>query len=148
MEISPMAYKQDTLRLVIGGKIGQDIWRTSLDFGVTLVGIFGPTAAQLNDILNNKWNTGLDTWWTNIKPKNTPSVDYSFSALYWYPMNTSVSPAVGLRSFTASPGTGVSQPFPMRTCLVVSKKTNFAGKTNRGRMYIPWTNPALLSNDG
>jgi len=43
-------------------------------------------------------------------------------------------------------GTGLGNPMPLQTTGIITKKTGFPGRANRGRVYIPF--PAINDQDG
>lgn len=131
-----MGYPQPTLKVVVGGKLSNDVWRTGIDFGLNIA--TAPTSGQLNALITSSIQPAFLVWWNALKGFNTTAADYSYLQAYYYPQGSTAAAAVGTSTLSAVPGTG-GNALPLRTCLVASKMTAYAGRHNRGRMYIPYT---------
>lgn len=136
-----MGYPVSTLKIVLGGPLATDIWRTSVDFGVSPGD--APNSGHLDNLITDKVLPRVLTFWNSIKPFNIPNCKLDFVGCYFYPAGSSVAASLQTRAFTAVAGTAVSA-VPFRTALVASKITAFAGRRNRGRMYLPATGDLSL----
>lgn len=140
-------YPQDTVKVVFGGVIGADIWRTGFDVDVALSGT-ALTSSNLNAICAQIL-TPLNAWWTVIKGYNANGVDMSMLSAYFYPLFSTKAAAVGTAGVSSVAGTNTTGIMPFRTAVSVQKITNFAGRHNRGRMFVPFTSyTALVSTTG
>lgn len=66
--------------------------------------------------------------------------------VYAYPTGGPVATFISARPVTTGVGAGTTNLLPLQTCLVVSLLSAFAGRTKRGRMYIPLTSAALVNH--
>jgi hypothetical protein len=134
-----------TLRIIWGGSIGTDIWRTGIGSTATLTGPdgFGPNNVDCGNLAAAILSTELATWWTALKAKNTSSVSLTDCWVYFYGTGDTVADSVGRATQAAVPGTGTTNVLPLRTCSVVSMRTGAAGRSQRGRAYSPLTGQAL-----
>lgn len=131
------------MKLVIKGHMmSSQSWSVGHWLGVSTTGT--PTASDLD-----AWLAGLDsiigTWWTAIKPFNAPTVQYDATALYFVPSGSSAATLTSLRPQTPVVGTGAAYTSP-RNSLVVSILTGHAGKSFRGRAYVPYTGQGASTN--
>ena len=140
-------YPSDTLRVVWGGKIASDIWRTGVDLDITY-NDFGPSGAELNTACSSIILPLLNTWWTTHKAFNTTAVDFSYLSAYFYPAGASTSFSQGQAAVSPVTGTGSGSLLPLRTAVAISKRTDLAGRSHRGRFYLPATAGLTIGADG
>jgi hypothetical protein len=104
------------------------------------------TGAQTQDaaaLIATAWNT-----------TGGPAVGATFSVgtrvdevrLYAYPFGGPTATFIAAAPVTAGVGVATTNLLPLQTCLVVSLLSAFAGRTKRGRMYVPLTSNALVAH--
>lgn len=86
-------------------------------------------ADAIGDLLNDATLDTLRGWIAG------PSA-YQELRLYSYPDGGPVASYIGVRPLTAGIGNAAGRNVP-QACVVVSLRTGFAGRRNRGRMYLP-----------
>lgn len=133
-----------TMRAVFSGPVStQDTWSISLWFTFgELAGL--PSQSELNSIATTFLNRFTTNLWSSghLLPAIAPATSLTTCTLYWYD-GTSASAAVqALATQTAIPGTG-SQGNPAYTALCVTLETTHAGRSGRGRIYLPLTGMSL-----
>jgi len=131
---------------VTGGAIAGDIWRTGVDLGLNVSST--PTSGQLNTLLTGVIQPLFLTWFNSVKVRFGASSDYSFLQCYYYPLGSHTAAATGTITLSPVVGTASSNLQSPRTALVVSKLTAYAGRANRGRMYIPCWGGLNVGTDG
>lgn len=140
----------DIARIVIGGSIaGGESW--SVGWYYLTSGAGSPTPADITNLavdglslFNSKvWDPGTGV---KLKAVNTSAFDLSFSKSYWY--HNGVVQMSGAATMTPSVGTGTTERLPLYTCRVVTLRTNRAGRSFRGRTYLPWTGNAPAAATG
>lgn len=138
------AYSYLNGRLSIKGTI-QNVQTWSINIGFT-----GPGTVTNTDL--STWLASLDTaiatWWNTgngVKYVNPSYVQCTSSSAEYYAANSAVPMAQAAHTFaSALPGNSTSY-LPTQCAAVHSLHTNAAGRSNRGRLYVPVTG-ALLSS--
>lgn len=132
---------QTYIRAVLTGPVSsQDTWSTGivLNFGNSIP---AGTPSEMNTIASTILNNFYDNTWNassnSLKARNAPATELSTCNVYQYVNGLLV--AQGTHSFASSvAGTGTSLS-PAYTSIVVSLLTQTAGRSGRGRMYLPAT---------
>lgn len=127
---------EDQIKFVLGGHInGSQSWSVGIWAGVSTTGT--PTAANLDSFLTT-WESSAIAMWLTVRSRNLAAVVQDNTSAYFYPVGSNVATLVAHHTQTASPGTG-SQGSSPRQSLVVSLLTGAAGRSRRGRIYLPFT---------
>lgn len=116
-------------------------WRTGLDFGNAL-NTGSPTLAELttfNNTMRNAFNTSVWSGFLDDFNRSSVTFDYVRTAVY----NNGVSVGSYEQNYTSVPGTGVAPALPGSSAVVVTKRTDIATRSHRGRMYLPLTSASL-----
>lgn len=71
---------------------------------------------------------------------------YDTVKTYHYPTGGPNADLLGAASIVGGTGTGASAGLPEQTCIVVSLRTGYAGRSARGRMYLPCLTSALANH--
>lgn len=71
-----------------------------------------------------------------VAPLIDNTTHYDEVRVYGYPTGGPSSPAIGSAALAVT-GTGSSSGLPLQTCAVLTLRTGFAGRSFRGRMYLP-----------
>lgn len=142
------AYQFNAIRLVLRGTIAAN---QSWSCGLT-VHYLAATLA-LTDL--QTWLTSLSTpinqWWSNsytgtsVAIRNGATADTTLSGAdaYLYTTNSPLAALVATLNYgTPIAGTSTTAA-PTQTCAVASLRTDFAGRSNRGRIYVPATGATL-----
>lgn len=139
-----MAIPNDYLKISLTGTIsGGGTWSTGFhsraDRG---------TAWSLTDIqsLTNGLVTPATTWWTAVKAQVTSAMSWTGVKVYVYPSGGGPAYGVASASVTPSAGSLASGGGPLLQSMCVSLLSATAGRSARGRMYLPCT--ALISSSG
>lgn len=129
------------IRLVASGSIGgSQTWSTTL-WLATGDGVPGPTQAQLDAVVTTA-EAATRTWANIVKNSNCAQWSYNKLDGYYYLPNTKVA-AMQSEKVSASPIVGTGTAVPFVTSVVASLRTGVAGRSGRGRIYIPATGIAL-----
>jgi hypothetical protein len=130
-----MASSNDLLRITQSGSIaGVDTWATRQWFAIDGLGAI-ITPAQLQTAATQaqaRW----DTFWSTWKARVSTGTNYSTCSIDYYHANLIFGAAIAQHGGTA--GTG-SSPQAVTLSSVISLKTDLAGKSYRGRAYLPRT---------
>lgn len=144
-----MAHPYAMIRLVFHGKIeGIQNWST----GVSVLASVAPAEADLAALAANAASAGV-SWWNGtggtggVSGLNTPDTSFLGVTAYYYPANVNAALVVAEGPVTVHPGTVNNNSLPTQTALVVSTLTGFAGRSNRGRMYLPMTGIDLTAHE-
>lgn len=126
-------YPANTAKVVWGGVYPQgEIWETS--FAVTLA--LGPTnqagADSMADLIAGVFNSTIDTGLRQLVPS---AGNMNTLKVYFYNGGSSAA-FVSVPSPPSLTGTG-GATLPLQACVVVTLLTGAAGRSNRGRMYLP-----------
>lgn len=100
-----------------------------------------PTQTDLDSALTAVLSL-FSTFWTTLKSRNSAGISYTNLSAYWYPGGSSTAVLVSKTSFTAVVGTG-SGPHPAYTSCCATLLTDAAGRSRRGRAYLPATAMAV-----
>ena len=98
-----------------------------------------PTQAVLDAIavqVAGYWNTTA----SGIAPYCYPGVSWLNVNGYYYDGTSNSAFMQTIAPLAANPGTLAGAGSPIDTCLVVSLRTGFPGRSRRGRMYLPFHN--------
>jgi hypothetical protein len=95
-----------------------------------------PSQADLNGIatdLATNWNVLT----TNLKGHWYAGVSWQFVNVYYYAGGSNHAAMQAVAALAANVGTRAGGGSPIDTCSVVSLRTGFPGRSQRGRMYLP-----------
>lgn len=130
-----MPVPNGTGRTVIQGTgPGAEIWQTGFWWAPTVTGSI-VTLADFK-LATASIQPLVSTMWASIRSKIYTSYGYTGIKSYWYTGGTTAT-FVAQDSVTSSPGTLASSGSPIDTSCVVSIRTANAGRSFRGRMYLP-----------
>lgn len=133
----------DMIKWTMGGTIStSQTWSFGVWSAVATVGT--PTSSTLDTALGVVASS-FDSFWNVIKTKNAAAVVYNQLRAYYYPSGSTSATLISQLARTASAGTGGGNQSP-RTCLVVTLLTGAAGRTRKGRIYIPYTADTVGTN--
>jgi hypothetical protein len=124
------------------GAMATDSWSTGfwLLFGESAV---QPTQAEIDGVaLTALTNFQTDVWGpasNPLKGVNASSVSFYRATATWY--RTGHVLMSGQSTQTPVVGTGSAGAYHAGACLVCTLRTNIANRSNRGRMYLPTTQP-------
>jgi len=138
----------DIVKYVIGGTAASDTW--SIGIWQSLSGLTGtPTPAQMNAAALsrlNGFNTGVWSAATNpLKSANSPAVALGFCKSYLY--RSGVLTAQGSSAITPVPG-AATYTIPLFSAMCTTLLTGVAGRSYRGRLYLPLTGVVASSTTG
>lgn len=137
-----MAIPPQTVRLTVKGTgPGSEIWITGCWLATS-----APVAdaAALSGFLS-VWATAFGTWVTAIKPFWYPSYIWTELHAYYYEHSGVSADFAASAAVTPTPGTVAGNGSPIDTCLVMSLRSNFVGRSHRGRMYLPYHKAATTT---
>lgn len=142
-----MPYLANRCKVVHYGLIaGVQSWSVSFTLSPS-AGSF--TNADMNGLANACNVLWLLDVWSSTAPgilAKIPSyVDLRGTKAYWYTTGSKTAAAEGGVVNTATPGTG-SPLVPVQIATVATLLTNLGGRGNRGRVYLPATSVASMSN--
>lgn len=139
----------DRLDVVFKGTLaGTEIWTCGLTVADPVAGAgLNPSLANLQSMANAA-QTRMATAFGSFNPV-IGSVNQSIDNTTVYFRLASVAAAKAVAVSTAAPtaGTGTAVK-PPQVALCLTLKTGFAGRANRGRMYLPATGGALVPTGG
>jgi len=139
-----MASSNDLLRISQSGSLcGIDTWATRQWFAIDGLGAT-ITPAQLNTAAANA-QARFDTFWGTWKARVSTGTSYSNCDIDYYHANLIFGSAHAVHGGTA--GTGGS-PQTVTLASVISLKTDLAGRSFRGRAYLPRTGNAPAAATG
>lgn len=129
----PVGYGQLTALISLAGD--QEIMSTG-------IGLRFDDADAVDQTLVNAYSTTF-----SVFLKGAMANVYSYEGL-----NLFIGTTLGDRSFDSSTGAGVGTagvaPLPQNTSALVRKSSGFAGRKNRGRMFIPGIREANVGDNG
>lgn len=133
-----MAY----LRLsVVGTLQGNQTWSFSIATNAPASTTAGDVAAYAvqayTDFLSAAWNTSA-TGTVALKTLVLSADSVTGVRAYWHANDAGPASITGASTAAAVAGTGIS-PSPPQCALVASLLTGFSGRSNRGRIYLPYT---------
>lgn len=145
-----MANVSGVLRTVVGGPVGGgDNWSIGLNVGVgTPAADAGATGTEMNQVATDVL-AFVKTAWDNangIKTICRTGTALLNASSYLYGTGA-VLMAQGAATIASDAGTGAF-PAPAFNALVVSLHSATAGRSGRGRLYLPATSPASNATDG
>jgi hypothetical protein len=120
---------------------GSEIWQTG--FWTSAVTPPGTQAQLQTDC--NAIAAFVTTWWTAIKVSIYSSYALTEVDMYQYVAPSTVASLQAQTVLTASPGTNATPGSPIDTCVVVSLRSAVPGRSNRGRMYLPYHSTAAVA---
>lgn len=129
----------DYVKMVHAGAVaGGESWSFGIWYEVTgLISLPSPT--QMNTLAGHL-STNFQAFWTTLKARNQPGVDArSVSAYFYRNGQLAVQSNAG---FAAVPGTAAAIQ-PVYVSRVVTLLTARAGRSYRGRLYLPYTGTNL-----
>jgi hypothetical protein len=135
----------DVVRLAVSGKtVGAERWECSIWFKPDTQRSHVPsTNADANDTLDSM-TTGSE--WDGLVGGLVCMVGSSGGAdtakLYCYPSGGPTAAAIGSKALTVA-GTGSTGTTPLQTAMVATLLTGQAGRSFRGRIYVPAPNAAI-----
>jgi hypothetical protein len=149
-EVDNLANVSGVLRVVVGGPVGGgDNWSIGLNMGVgTPAADAGATGTEMNTVATDVL-AFVKTAWDNANGIKTicRSGTALLSASSYLYGTGAVLTAQGAATIASDPGTG-SFPAPAFNALVVSLQTATAGRSGRGRLYLPASSPVSNASDG
>jgi hypothetical protein len=139
----------NSARLDIRGTLagGADVFSTSVWLRSTVIGGAAPgTNAQAQTAVSAiVAMTQFSAFITAVKAWLVTTDAYTNCALYSYPTGHTSADAIGTQTFGSS--TGLSTQYgPRQMSRVITLRTGQAGRSFRGRMYIPAPGVTILSN--
>jgi hypothetical protein len=126
-----MAIPAGFSRLVLHGLAGGDIFET----GVWVRGAAG-TQDAAQTLANNAWNLWLTTGLTGMAGLMSGDSSYTGLRAYCYPGGGPKAQFIAEAVASPAPGQGANH-LPLQVALVVTLLTGAAGRSSRGRMYLP-----------
>lgn len=131
----------NTCRLDIRGNQlnGTDVFSVSLWLSPNVDGALVPgTNAQAQSALTTlmgdpTFGLMIDGWRALIFPADA----YTSATLYCYPTGGSSAAAIATAPITGKPGTSSASGAPLQTSMVLTLRTGQAGRSYRGRIYLP-----------
>ena len=138
----------NTQRLSVGGDTyGGEVWECTLWFKPTVIGDTVPDnngdAATTLD--NMTTGTEWDTLAGALVRFLPTSGGINKAKLYCYPGGGSAAAAIAEKTLTVA-GTGTGGTTPLQTSLVATLLTGQAGRSYRGRIYVPAPNISISSD--
>jgi len=138
-----MVATADRVDIIMGGKVGTtDTWTTKISFATT-----GgtPSNADMNGIAAGAstiwaadvWDPAVVGW----KPNVNATTDWSLCKTYFYPAGSTIATVSGVKILVSDPGTAGAAAVPPQAAAVMSLHSAFAGRTKRGRCYMPSVTP-------
>lgn len=133
-----MAIPANVMRLTLQGHgTGADIWSNSYWWGVapgsSVPANNAQAATTLAAIIANAKFTAFKTFLLGIMPAVCTT---DSATLYCYPAGGPTAAAIAEQGI-AGVGTNGVGPMPPQTCMVASLRTGQAGRSFRGRVYLP-----------
>lgn len=135
----------DVVRFAISGKTaGAERWECSLWFKPTTIGVHVPSSnADANDALDamttgDEWDALVGALVSMIQASGGADT----AKLYCYPSGGPTASAIASKHLTVA-GTGSTGTTPLQTCMVATLLTGQAGRSYRGRIYVPAPNAAI-----
>lgn len=145
-----MAIPAHTMRLALSGHLyGSEIFQTNLWFTTIVPGDPVPVnnteaAAALDELTTGTQWTALLTALTGML---RAACGYDRADLYCYDAGGTAATAQASKSLTG-PGTSTLGTLPNQVARVVTLNTNQAGRSRRGRLYLPATGLAMDATTG
>lgn len=125
----------DLMHIQVGGAVGGSE-RWSFGTWYELNGMTtNPVQADM-DALATQVMTWMNTFWTTLKAKNASGVTFDSVRVLVYRAGIIRGSAEKTQAGVAGTGTA---PLPGYVARVITLKTDSAGRSYRGRMYIPYT---------
>lgn len=124
------------LRIEVGGDISGSPWATGLV--ISPQGTDSPTVTELDDsltVIKGYFTTFFSGEWRNL---NQPSTRVTDIKAYWYEGANGAASVTAEQSMNVV-GAGGGLSGPASQAMVVTLLTERAGKSGRGRMYLPAT---------
>lgn len=132
------------IKVTLNGAIGADVWSTG--FWTTVIAPVTPTGAALNTWAESVRALFASTVWTasvgGLNGQNTSAVSFANAKAYWYLDGALVQQ--GVSSGSALVGTSTTA-HPAYTACACTLQTGLAGRSNRGRMYLPATGTTITA---
>lgn len=136
------------IRLVMYGIMNSDTWSCGVDIALPS-GLTNITQAQLDAFAEQAWTDAKSQIWSgtnSLQYLGTTTTRVLGIRAYLYQVGGAVAIRVGQSSSAAVTCNGTT-PHPNQVALCVSLLTNFTGKSQRGRMYLP-ANAVPMQADG
>jgi hypothetical protein len=133
-----MAYNYDHIELVAGGSLpGGERWSCGFTMAaLPVVQPFDPTPAQLTTFAGHAASDWADFFGTTgVLTSLSSGVTLGPVKAYYYPSGSSSATKQG-QGTTAATGQG-GVVLPNQCALVASLRSDFAGRSARGRIYLP-----------
>lgn len=128
----------DLIKVLIGGAMGNENWSIGLWFNTT--GIGAVTPSDMNNLASDCVGAWQTFWTAQLKAKNAAATTSGIARVSWY--DAGVLTNTGFASAGPAAGTGTG-PNPAYVARVITLLTDFAGRSYRGRLYLPWTGEAV-----
>lgn len=124
----------ETTRISVRGNIGtSDIFNWSVWLCGTLIDSEEKANQVALDFADSLTNHAAGI----LKGILVPTSAYQEVRTYAYPTGGTQSQFIGSANLESFSGTSSAAPLPLDTCLVASLRTGRAGRSNRGRSYLP-----------
>lgn len=140
----------NVMRFAFGGAMpAGEIWQCGLWFQSNL-GEAAPGNNEDADAALSAMTAGLTQWTallTALKATWSTGTTHNRNALYCYPDGGPDATAVAIQDVTATAGTNATA-LPNQTARVVTILTGSAGRSHRGRIYLPGTGEAMSGSTG
>ena len=142
-----MTYQSTHIYYVFTGRMpGGELWN---------VGLRTITAVVPLDLLQQyAQNANLafqSTVWaptSGARPYNSPGVTYEGCTAYQVPTTGPATLVTNAPAASSVPGTATAQTAPNQTAIVASLRTARAGRSSRGRIYLPMDAPVMAADNG
>jgi hypothetical protein len=132
-----------TVKVVFGGSLPTpEKFAFSFWLGSTPI----TTQAAANTLATDIVTAFASTAKANVLAYLMNSGSYDNVKVYCYPVGGPTASVIGQATIASGAGTGTSNPHPLQCAIVVSLRTSFAGRRNRGRLYLPLTSVALTAH--
>lgn len=126
---------------ILGDIATSQTWSVGIWSSVATTGT--PTAANLDSALTNV-TTLLGNFWASFAAFNAATLRWTGLSAYFYPSGATHATLIAKHTLTPQLGSGTAYHSP-RTSLVVSLLTGAAGRSRRGRIYVPFTAATVQS---
>lgn len=142
-----MGYQSQHIYYVFSGTLpGGEVWNTGYRTGTAVVTLDQLTS--LVGLIGASFGAHLFGANTGIKEFNPASVTYVGCTGYLVPATGPSLLVAQYSEATPLTGSASAQTAPNQTALVASLRSARAGRSNRGRMYLPFLAPTFVEGTG
>jgi hypothetical protein len=129
-------------RVVLHGTgVGSEIWQT----GFSVVSSSPPISQASLQVQCDALVSPVTTWWNAIKANISTSFTLTGISMYAYSYPTTTALFQAESAPINSAGTLTGNGSPIDTALVISLRTGVPGRSQRGRMYVPFHGPITVA---